>query len=137
MQIWKQWIPSEDIYDLLIAKSDYFSDKKVILGFENKKNSKFINIIFEGFLSLRESDEFSYEKSFADLALYFKKNKPIDARPWFLFVIENSEYIQSFRKETLGLFDEVNIKHYVIIADDVISEVLSPSAPKIEVTNKV
>ncbi len=138
MQIWKQWIPSEDIYDLMIAKSTSISERGVIFGFENKDNSKVVKIHFEaGFLSLRESDEFCYEKSFEDLALYFKKNKPEDSKPYFLFTIENSEYIRSFRKETLGLYDEVKIQHYVIITEDIVSEVLSTSAPKIEIANKV
>ena len=134
MQVWKEWVPKEDIYDLMIAKSTTIFNSQLILAFE-KQDAQKVKIHFkEGFLSLRESDEFCYDKSTEELNDYFKKIKLTKSAPWFLFTIENSNYVKSFQKETFGIYNFANIQHFVIFSDDINIEVLSLNKPQIEIS---
>jgi hypothetical protein len=129
---WKPWAPKENINNLMIAKSSFISDKGLILGFEDKAHTKNVFIEFKkGFLSVRESDEFCYEKSFESLSSYLHQIGHSKKEHGYLFILEKSDYIDWFIKQSLRTYDQKEIKHYVIITDDVISEILSTEAPEI------
>ena len=122
----------------MVAKGTTIFDDQLSLSFVNQEDTQEIKICFErGFLSLRESDEFCYEKSMDDLNTYFARQNNTKEKPWFLFTVANSEYIESFRKEGSEVYDDMSIVHYVIVTDDVICEILSTVAPNIEVFDKV
>ena len=134
MMQWKKWVPDAGFYGQMYAKSSFISDKGVVLGFEDEAKTKKITFNFEnGFLSLRETEEGCFMKSFESLNAYLEKHIDLQKESWFLFKVENSEYIRRFKAQSLGAYNEEKIEHYVIITYDVISEVLSTSAPKIKV----
>lgn len=135
-QSWKKWTPDENIYDLMIAKATNLSKESLALTFEKLATDTIVTIEFKsGFLSFRDTDEFCYEKSMDELNSYFK-NENCDSEPWFLFIVENSRYVESFVEDTGDLYRDCSITHYVIVTEDLVCEILSTNPPNIQVKDK-
>lgn len=50
-----------------------------------------------------------------------------------VLMLENSNYVKLFRAQNSELFKDHEIKHFIIISSDVITEILSLSNPIIKV----
>lgn len=134
MTQWKSWIPEIEVPSFLIAKTSFISQQGLILGFENESQSKKITFSFyRGFLATRNAEEGKCMELLNDLYIFIESGK---CEKGILFKVENSDYLQWFREQSLGRYDNEKIEHYMIISFDVVSEVLSLSAPIIEITNK-
>lgn len=134
MNKWIAWIPNVSIPPIIYSLSSRIDEKGVVLEFEDEARTMKIYISFlQGFLSFRETDEGILMKTFADLTFSYKAGRCAGG---ILYTVENSNYLQWFKEESLGIYDEKKIEHYVIISYDGPTEVLATAGPIIKVVHE-
>ncbi|MCI5141352.1 MAG: hypothetical protein D3909_06440 [Candidatus Electrothrix sp. ATG1] len=86
-------------------------------------NSPLLRITFDPALTYRNIDEGSLLRSleWAD----GQANYP-------LFIVENSDWVEWFHKESCGTYEESNIIHYAIITPNDCIDILAEFEPKAE-----
>lgn len=130
-EIWRRWkdylnFPQKLVLESLTDNKDGISLK---LYDENDENTKIEVIFSEHALSYRNRDEGEFLRKFKYLGdeygdeFYTK---------WSLFEVNSSDYIQWFNKESLGIHQEENIRHFVFITINDVVEVLSTYEPEIK-----
>ena len=98
--------------------NDYDHGFRLILA-EESANGRAFQVEFEKPLAFRSADE-SYR---------LKLIEPLQAElPWPTFKIENSAWIEWFHDQTLEIYRDWHVEHFVFIGEDVI-EVLSARQP--------
>ena len=133
----KKWIPKEKIYSELIAKSCVVRETELLLTLKKIEGGNTVFIKFEeGFFAFRETEEDCIEKSLNQFDSLFRGSNPMFKEAWYLFTVENSEYVNRLKESALGFYDSEEITHYVIIAYDVVLEVLASSAPNITIQDE-
>lgn len=129
MEQWEIWVPDIEIPKFMYSKGSYITERNLILKFEDEDDAKKIVVTFDGYLSSRETYEGCFDKTWSNIYSFFDEKKLKMSR---FLKVQNSEYVHWF-KEKNPEYEDTIIEHYIIIAYDVISEVVSTVAPKIEV----
>jgi hypothetical protein len=131
MEKWKIWIPDIETPKFMYSKSCYITEKGLILGYKDNNARKITISFLDGYLSNRETDEGGIYDTLCDIYAYSNEKKWKSAN---FLTVENSNYVRWFKEQNLDGYKDTKIEHYIIIAYDIISEVLSTAAPKIEVS---
>jgi len=131
MKKWRIWKPDIEIPKFIYSKSCYITEKGLILGFEDENYKKITISFLDGYLSNRETDEGCFDKTWSNIYSYFDEKKSEMSN---FLKVDNSEYLRWFKKQGFDEYEDKIIEHYIIIAYDVISEVLATAEPKIEVS---
>ncbi len=50
---------------------------------------------------------------------------------WSFYKVKNSKFLKWFKKESMSVYDDLNIQHYAIYSPDDCIDILSASAPKV------
>ena len=128
---WSKWIPSKKVPAILYPEKIVDSNEGLFISFKNQSKSQNIIFIYDGTLFTYRNTE---EGVFLRTIDYLHKNySPDFYGEWSLFKVENSQYLRWFNEESLGVYQDQNIEHYVFYTSDVIIEVLSPYSPEIEI----
>ncbi|HRN77883.1 MAG TPA: hypothetical protein PLU71_01470 [Candidatus Dependentiae bacterium] len=135
MEIWKAWIPEVKMptFKFLHYMGCRITEKGLVINLEDEdESSRKITVSFlDGYLSNRETDEGGIYDTLCDIYAYANEEKWKTAN---FLKVENSNYVQWFKDQNFGKYKDVEISHYMIIAFDVISEILSTGTPKIEIS---
>lgn len=130
IEVWKQWVPINDYIGLMYNIKTEVCNNCLILDYENESGSKKMTLRFEkGFFSFRNTEEGSFEKTFENMITKKADEESIKRYPWLMFMVENSNYVKFFNKQSMDIYKHIDIQHYVIISDDIITEVLSTTPP--------
>ncbi len=134
MEQWKQWIPSTKLNAFLYVSRIEILGKELKLTCEYENLSTLIILRFKsGVLAYRDTYETALLQRFEDITIEKADSEVEKVKNWNLFVVVDSQYVQEFKKETLGAYSNLNITHYIISSDDAVTEILSLQPPSIEV----
>ncbi len=118
----KRWTPINELQDdfYLEGLYDDYEGFRILLRGEEKQN-KILKITFDPALSYRNTDE-------GDLLRTIGKG----LGDWSLFIVEGSEYLDWFNKESHDIYQSKNITHYAIYTQNDCIDILSAYHPKVE-----
>lgn len=127
---WLQWKPSE-LYDL---NGNYYLEKisekygKFEITLEHTKTKKSIRFIFSNVFVSRYVEEGLRFILFELLEVKYGVNFYKD---WAFFQVQNSDLLQWIHIYSAGTSDMRNIKHFVIMTQEVILDILCASDPQV------
>ncbi len=127
MEKWEKWVPREGMPIPSDIKSVVLDDEGLVVTMADETKKKKLTFSFEGTVY---SYRFTDESCFLKTLHYLKENYDDDfVHGTTLYKVENSNYLESFKEESYGAYD--NVKHYVFYTADDVLEVLSPYPPKV------
>ena len=89
-----------------------------------------IEVMFAGFVP-----SYTYSLEGMRLASYFpvqeKHNDKYYFQKWFLYKIENSSFVKWGVEESGGCYSEAELKHYCIVTEQSLMDILATSEPQI------
>jgi hypothetical protein len=120
MDYYKEWIPENEEFKnfYLLELNDGFDGLRIILRSEVKEDKE-IEIFFTNYLSYRVVDELGFLKSSSGTSI-FK-----------LSITETSEYLDWFKEESLNVFKDYNLMHYLIYGSNKVVEIIAGASPLI------
>lgn len=103
------------------------SEENII--FKVECENKFVNLIFDCFVPVYL---YSYEgmRMAAYLPVQEKNNDRYYFTKWFLYKIENSDFLKWAAAESFGLYKNLELKHFCIVTENEVVDILSASEPK-------
>jgi hypothetical protein len=122
--MYKKWNPIEGNLKRLSCEAlhDDFEGFRIILRSEDD-SLPLLRVYFENALAYRNIDE-------GDRLKTINQNREFDGHSFF--IVENSNWLEWFDKESLSIHKKENIKHYAIYTINDCIDILSESAPDIE-----
>lgn len=97
--------------------------------------NQFIRVMFEGGVPLYTySDEGMRMATYAPVQI--KNNDKYYFTKWFLYKIENSDFIKWAVKESCGLYEKHKLQHFCIVTANEVVDIISFVSPVIEVIPK-
>jgi hypothetical protein len=96
---------------------------------------QFIDLIFDGFVPIYL---YSYEgiRPASYVPVQQKNNDKYYFKKWFLYKIENSDFLNWAAMESYNLYQNYDLQHFCIVTEDDVVDILSSVEPKIVVTQK-
>lgn len=129
MEKWIRWEPvahlaAQYYIDSICEDSKEF---KIVLSEFNNKESE-LQVIFKSSIYFYEKTDDTFILSIIN-DLYERYGKEFYTE-WTFFKVENSCYIQRLLKQSSGIGDSYNLKHFVFIAVDALVHVITDEDPK-------
>ncbi len=97
---------------------------RILLRCDDGVNSKMLRILFENNLSYSNTDESFLLRRWGQMPESIVGN--------IFYLIKDSSYIEFFTKQSAGLYEKWDIKHYAIYTISDCIDILSMTEPKIE-----
>lgn len=125
IETYREWHPVGDLpTDLLVyGLYDDFEGFRILLSRPGVWGNPFLRITFYGRDAYRNTDE-GARLRLQELGQDFSLSS--------LYIVENSSWLEWFYKENYGILKGLGIKHYAIITQNDIIEVLNRSEPDVE-----
>lgn len=129
MEKWIEWNENVNFNAGLFSSiSSIITEDEIALGFDYEDRDK-IYVKFKNYLACREIYDTAFMKTLDDIKGY----TGLSNMNGKFFIVENSKYIESFIKQSTCNFNGLEVKHYIIVGFDMITEVLSTTIPIIEI----
>jgi hypothetical protein len=132
-EIWKKWYPTSDVSGGFYIDSvcdDYINGFVVTLSKEDN-DQELLKISFpDSVESYKRTDETYYCEFLHNLDAQYGRAFYSD---WIFFQVEHSDYLKNLSKESYGISDTRNLKHFVIIAIDSTLDIINTCEPKVEI----
>jgi hypothetical protein len=131
MEQWKKWEPINGIPTRIYKYSLIDNENGIVITFDNETNDTKLIITFDSILlSYRNTDEGALIETWK----YLDENNGTNFySQWPLFKIENSKYLKWFLSESSGIYQSRTVEHYAFLTPNDVIEVLSTSAPTINI----
>ena len=125
---WIKWEPLQGISPTFGLKKFYCNEGILTFSIQDKEidSAPILDIHFDGFLALRivhcgNKKVDSYD---VDETVIAMKSETEYEYKWSLFIVENSSYVEWFREESAGIYEGIDIVHYLIRTPNEMFEVL-------------
>lgn len=103
--------------------------------FKVECENQFVNIIFDGFIPI-----YVYSDEGIRMATYIRVQEKNNDRyyftKWFLYKIENSDFLKWAMAECYNLYEICGYKHFCIVTENEVVDILSSFEPQIIVIPK-
>lgn len=103
--------------------------------FKVECENQFVNLIFDGFIPI-----YVYSDEGIRMATYMpvqeKNNDRYYFKKWFLYKIENSDFLKWAMAECYNLHENRGYEHFCIVTENEVVDILSSFEPKIIVAPK-
>ena len=131
MENWTHWKPTTNVSGRFIIISLILTYDDLTIELSAEDNDTKIKIIFHGNIdAYRCTNESFCSLIFNDLS---KKYGDAFYSNWSFFQITNSEYAKSLSEKSGGWSDEFTFRHFCIIGDDEVVDILARYEPEIKV----
>ena len=131
MEIWERWEPVSGIPAKLYNDSFLDHREGILLEFSDENYEQKVIVRFEnGVLSDRNTDGGSLLKTWHQLDEQYRD--PFYSK-WPMFKVKNSAYLKWFYEQSMGIYEQQKVEHYVFITPDDVIEILSAYSPKVQV----
>jgi hypothetical protein len=128
----KVWEPIKELSGRYWLDKLFFENTKFYFIFKkDKEKSTEVHIICEGGLpSYKYTNEsYSFDRTFVH---FDGENRAYTLHSWCFYTIEDSPYLTSISKDSAGTSDIIGVKHYCIIGEDEILDIIYPPEPVVE-----
>jgi hypothetical protein len=127
LRIWK---PVNDLQGRYWLKNLFMANATFNFTFECEQRE--VRIICMGGLPsyTYTNESYAFNRSFVHLD---SKEDVQTIQPWSFYIIENSPYIRRITETSAGVNEMYDLKHYCIIGEDEIIDIIYPTEPIVEV----
>jgi hypothetical protein len=127
---WIPWYPLERMSDKYNIKSyvSNFDNLKIVLSKRGGGGETEIHISFGGSHIFRKMNESWMSR----LWLFLEKTHKNFDKDWYLFKVEDSEYLKYLSEVSEGLIPYLGFKHYFIMDNEWSFDVVSQMQPRVE-----
>ncbi|MBB4823292.1 hypothetical protein HNO89_000512 [Sporosarcina luteola] len=127
MEHWNKWKPINGMPSKLYNDALIDNKEGITLEFSDEDHKKKIFVTFEhGVLSYRNTDEGSLLKRLDYLDQQYGTNFYSECT---LFKVEDSDYMDWFLDESLGIYERSQLEHYVFLTLNDVIEILTTYPP--------
>ncbi|SDC80442.1 hypothetical protein SAMN04488112_1179 [Melghirimyces thermohalophilus] len=129
MERWEQWVPIDHIPQPIYLDSLVDGHEGIVMRFSSEDSEKKVLVQFDGVVcSYRNTDEGRLLKTWDFLSRHYGDQF---YSTWPLFKVKHSEYLNWFLKESAGIYEDIEVTHYVFITPHDVVDVLSTFAPRV------
>lgn len=134
-EVWKKWLPIEltrDMYKACYSEVTDIDGIEIDLVFND--TGDLLKIKFENsVLAYQNVDEGKRIKMLNYLSDNYAKEFYAE---WTLFIVENSSYLKWFHDESMGIYKDENVCHYVLLTENDVVDILSVFEPCVTIGHK-
>ncbi len=129
-EVWTRWNP-ENIPECHAYSVDIRHEESGIV-FLVEFDDKIIKVSFDGNIPMYVySDEGLRMATYAPVQK--KHNDNFYFRDWFLYRVENSDFLKWTALESLGIYGDLYNKHFCIVTENDVVDILSAADPTFEI----
>lgn len=130
-EVWKKWNPIDDDLGKMYLEELVKIKGTMNLLLRSEVRNIALKFLFDGeILSFCCSDEGRRLKTINDLDQKYGTDFYTNQN---YFIIENSEYVNKFNKETYDIYKNYQITHYVFLLSDDVIDILSAFPPSVTI----
>lgn len=124
MDIFKKWEPVQGITTELQVKEILVNDKGLRITLAAQEpTSKNLNLFFQGYLLVRNSDESGRIKLWAKATF--------EDRKWPLCITTSSQLIDWLHEESDGVYDKNDMTHYLVKTGTDVVDIIANQSPEV------
>lgn len=131
---WMKWEPLQGIPQTFRLKNFNCNEGILTLSVQDKESDSapILDIHFDNFLALRIAHRGDKKADSYDLdeTVIVMKSEPEYEYKWSLFIIKNSSYVEWFQEESAGIYEGIDIIHYLIRTPNEMFEILDTGEPE-------